>query len=139
MPVHPQTVHFPIALLYTAFGLYLWHATRPQDWVVRSANLLHILGILTMILAIFSGKQALPEIPSSPEISLLLNRHELMAYLAIWFFIGLWIWQYILRGKLGSAGKWIFIGLFALILAAMTYGSHLGGRMVYEFGVGVKG
>ncbi|MEZ4774764.1 MAG: DUF2231 domain-containing protein [Bacteroidia bacterium] len=138
MPFHPQTVHFPIALLYTAFGLFVWHAVRPQDWVTRSANLLHVLGLVAMILSIFSGRQAESMVEVSAETADILQRHELLGYLSIWLFTGLWVWQFIRHGKMGSVGKWVFLALFAASLGAMSYGAHEGGVMVYQWGIGVS-
>lgn len=138
MPVHPQIVHFPIALLFTALGLFVWHAIRPQDWVVRSANLLHILGLTGMVFSVFSGRQAESLVKITPETAEILQRHELVGYAAIWLFTGLWVWQYIRRGNTGPVGKWVFIGLFAATLGAMSYGAHLGGVLVYQWGVGVS-
>ncbi|MEZ4827146.1 MAG: DUF2231 domain-containing protein [Bacteroidia bacterium] len=138
MPFHPQTVHFPIALLFAAFGFYLWFAFRPQDWRLHTSQILHFSGVIAMAVAIFSGRQAVAGLSLTSEAEAALNRHELLGYLSVWLFAGLGVWQYVLRGKLGRTGLWVFVAIFAAALVAMSVGAHVGGKMVYVFGVGVS-
>ena len=141
MNFHPQSVHFPIALLVVSWVCYVIGFTQKDDFSFRVGSLLHTLGIIGIVGAIISGKIASSGLEEMPNIQALLRQHELMAYGSIWSFGMLWLWKYIrqkaLSDKLPSWEKWIFSLIFFLALAFMGYSSHLGGKMVYEHGVNV--
>jgi len=139
---HPQTVHFPIALLIVAGGLYLYAFYKNESFSLQAAILLHTLGVLGMVVAIISGKIAQSTITTTDSLRPILRNHELFAYGNIWVFGILWIWQYTriksLKRSETRSEKLFFSLLFMLAIGFMAYGSHLGGKMVYEQGAGVK-
>ncbi|MEM6629904.1 MAG: DUF2231 domain-containing protein [Bacteroidota bacterium] len=142
MNFHPLSVHFPIALLIVSWACYVVGFIKKQDFPFKVGSLLHSLGLIGIVLAIISGKIDSSGLTDMPHIQTLLRRHELMAYGSIWSFGMLWLWKYVrhkaLIDKLPSWEKWIYAIIFLLALVFMGYSSHLGGTMVYEFGVNVQ-
>lgn len=137
MPFHPSTVHFPVAFLFMAGALFLWHALKKESWLPKAGNVLLLAGLGGLLVAILSGRQAESEIIPRENVLVLLENHETIGYVLLAIFPAFWIWQYVRRGKLAKVEEWIFIILYAGLLGLMTYGSHLGARMVYEEGAGV--
>ncbi len=132
--VHPLLVHFPIALLMTALlfdGLAL---KRPQLHRVALWNL--SLGTLGAGAAVWSGYQAADIAKHSFEIHQVMELHRKLGIATLVLGSLVVIWRLWKRDQLSPR----FRLLTWLIMLAMTgtlgYGAHLGGRLVYEFGVG---
>ncbi|MCB0837892.1 MAG: DUF2231 domain-containing protein [Bacteroidetes bacterium] len=137
MPFHPQTVHFPIATLIVAGALYFYGWVKRSNAYTKAAFLLHIIGVGGLVLAVLSGRQANGEIVHTNNISSMIETHELIAYISTWLFSMLLIWQYLRQEKIKRIEEALFSILFIIFLGIMGYGSHIGGRMVYEEGAGV--
>ena len=91
-----------------------------------------------MLLAILSGRQAQADAKLSATAESILSTHEITAYTLAWFFGMLLIWQYL---RLDRASRWEKIGFSLIFFAAvafMLFSAHLGGRLVFEEGVGVR-
>lgn len=138
LPFHPQTVHFPIAFLILAGGLYVISHFQEDNFWSRAGFYLHIAGVLGLVVAIFSGQQAESAVVQTSEIHDLITNHERLAYLVTWLFGMLLIWKYLRRNNKGPIEHWAFVILFIGSIFIMAYGSHLGGTLVYEKGAGVE-
>ncbi|MEO0900236.1 MAG: DUF2231 domain-containing protein [Bacteroidota bacterium] len=134
---HPKWVHFPIALLITAGGIYLWTLLAKDKSWLRAAFLIHILGWIGCVASVLTGRQAENLIVHTPAIQDLLSLHERLGYLITWLFAMLGIWMFL---RLKKIAKWELI-LFSVLFWAgngtMAYMGHLGGEMVYQEGAGV--
>jgi uncharacterized membrane protein len=134
--IHPMTVHFPIALLmvsllFEAAGR-LWH----KDALRTAADWNWGLGVLGAAAAVATGAWAAGHTPHSDAAKDILEIHETMAWTVLISSAAILVW------KLWAKPEWHerfdpFILLFQIfVLGAMVFGANLGGRMVYEFGVG---
>lgn len=132
--IHPITVHFPIALLMTAFlvetlALFL----RRPEWSRISLWCLG-LGVLGALGAVLTGRQAMAAAKHSFEIHQIMALHERIGYVVL---AGSAI---LLTGRLAARGstrfRWAGWLLLAVLCGVVATGAHLGGRLVYEFGVG---
>lgn len=133
---HPILVHFPLALLTASFlveGLALV-LRRPALHVVSLWNL--GLGVLGAVGAVLSGRQAMALAKHSMEIHEIMEIHERVGYLVLLGGALLLAWRVLLRDSGGRRSRWAAWLALGLLCAGMAYGAHLGGRMVYEFGVG---
>lgn len=138
MPLHPLIVHFPIALLFVAGAFYIYSVIKSSESIFSTAALLHLVGGISFIAAILTGQQAESVVTHTPEIHEMIEQHELLSYLSIWVFGLMYIWQMLRSKKFLQVEKFAFIGIFSVLLAVMAYSAHLGGKMVYEKGVGVE-
>ncbi|HEV7606711.1 MAG TPA: DUF2231 domain-containing protein [Steroidobacteraceae bacterium] len=134
-PLHPMLVHFPIAFWTSAFGADicgLFFNALPFAALAFGASALGcLLGLIAMLAGIVDFT-ALPE--DSPARDTAVTHMMLMCGAWLLFLVGL-----ALRGypptdpaPLGA------IIVSALGFAIMAAGGWLGGRLVYEFGVGRK-
>lgn len=137
MPLHPLIVHFPIALLFVAGGFYIYSLIKPSESTFSIGSLLHLIGGLSFIAAILSGQQAESAVTHTHEIHEMIEQHELLSYISIWVFGLMYIWQMLRNKKFLQLEKGGFVLLFTIMLGIMGYSAHLGGKMVYEKGVGV--
>ena len=104
---------------------------------------MHSIGLIGVVLAIITGKITSSSLSPQAEVSGMLWQHELLAYGTLWSFGMLWLWQYMRKKVLlhKARSRWertFFVLIFLGALAFMSYSSYLGGKMVYEHGLGVQ-
>lgn len=136
MELHPATVHFPIALLVTA-GI-CWILVLAQKPAFKSVGFwLHTFGLIGVIGAIITGNLETP-LNLSQEAENLLENHETLGYVIGWLFLMLWIWAYLRLGDMGPKEMLAFTLTFWGFLVFVGWTAWIGGKLVYEWGVGVS-
>lgn len=134
--VHPLVVHFPIALLLTALlldGLAMI-LKRPAWHRVALWNL--SLGTVGAGIAVLTGSQAAEIAKHSFDIHQVMELHRKLgiATLVLGALVTAWrLWR---RDRLGKTSRGLTMLMLLVMAATLGYGAHLGGRLVYEFGVG---
>ncbi len=134
--LHPLVVHFPIALLLTALlldGMALG-LTRPALHRVALWNL--TLGTLGASVAVLTGLQAEEVAKHSFEIWRIMELHERLGITTLIFGIMVTSWRWWKRDQLSHRARVLTMAGMVLIASSISFGAYLGGRMVYEFGVG---
>lgn len=134
--LHPIVVHFPIALLMTA--LFLDGAAlvfkRPGLHRVALWNL--GLGTLGAAVAVWTGLRAAEVAKHSFEIHQIVELHRKLG-IATLVIGGLVVgWRLFKRDHLTAKARALALALMLAMAATLSLGAHLGGRLVYEFGVG---
>lgn len=134
--LHPLVVHFPIALLVTALALETVGAGfRWESWR-RAASSNLALGVMGAAVAVLTGVLAEGTAKHSFDIEQVLARHEQMGYLVLSLAIAALGWRWATRAAARRWIRWVGWGLMAATCAGLAVGAHLGGRLVYEYGVG---
>lgn len=138
MNFHPQLVHFPIALLFVAGAIYVVSFFREEDFWMRMAGLLHIIGTGGLVAAILSGMQAEGQTIHTAEIHAMIERHAILSYVLVWSYTLLYVWYYLRHKRFAKMEKLGFVAVFVILLGVMTFSAHIGGELVYEQGAGVE-
>ena len=155
---HALIVHLPIGLLVTAFAaeLVALMRRRPEP-VATVSTALYAAGWLTLAAAYLTGRAAAPEIYTPGLAVPVVDRHWTLALWCLLYFGALTagrLWVLGIPGRLARAGgtgetpagpaasrrraahlAFGAAGLAGLLLLAAT--AELGGRLVYQYGVGV--
>ena len=134
--LHPLVVHFPIALLLSAVGLDLAALAlkRPALHRVSLWNL--GLGTIGAGTAVWTGWQAAEIAKHTFEIHQVMELHRKLgiATLTLGTFVLAWrLWR---RDQLSRQVRLVLLAVLLAMTGTLSYGAHLGGRLVYEFGVG---
>ncbi|MBI3333214.1 MAG: DUF2231 domain-containing protein [Candidatus Omnitrophica bacterium] len=134
--LHPAVVHLPIglivaALLIETLALFL---NRPQWRRISLWNL--SLGAIGAAAAVLTGRQAMAAAKHSLEIHRVMELHEKLGYGILALLLILAGWRLAARDRLSPWARWTAWGLLAAACGVIAFSAHLGGRMVYEFGVG---
>lgn len=135
LPVHPVTVHFPIALLTTTLlwdGIGLW--TGASLWWVMSFWSLAI-GLASALPAIVTGFVEYARLPSENPAQSTATWHLMITASAV----SLFLVSLLVRGGPDVPSGARLIGALAcsgIGLLLLTVGGHFGARLVYQYGVG---
>ena len=133
---HPIAVHFPIALLsigfFAAFLAGLLRKRAAFTWIDDAASWLLWLGTLGAWAAMGLGLLAEDKAPHVPEAWEVLSDHKTHAFWTVGVFSVLSIWR-IFRKKDFKPQ----LIAWALCLGLLLSTAYLGGRLVFDFGMGV--
>ena len=153
---HALVVHLPIGLLVAAFAAELVALLRRRpEPVATVSTALYAAGWLTLAAAYFTGRAAAPEVYTPGLAVPVVDRHWNVALWCLLYFGALtagrlWVLGIPGRPRAGGTGEtpagavatrraahlaFGAAGLAGLLLLAAT--AELGGRLVYQYGVGV--
>ena len=136
-PLHPMTVHFPIAFYVLGVGLTLLYLWRGRADVERFAFWCFILSGASVIFATIVGliDQSQLDIPDPRRNNV--NSH-ITAGVLLLITNGLLIYMRFRWPDVLTRHRWPYLGLMLLGLIAVLATAWLGAELVYNLGVGVK-
>lgn len=138
---HPRVIHFPIAFLCGYILLEVLAAAFKNDFLSKAAHLLLFFGVLGAVAAVLTGQQAEMAFEYwNKAASELMEAHETFATITIWYFSALLVLRtfLVLKKKFTNIFKYVFVVL-AIVGAYFVFQTgDLGGRMVYEHGIGTQ-
>ena len=134
--IHPMVVHFPLALLLTAVLLDLAAVALRRPALSAIALWNFCLGAAGAVAAVLSGLQAESVAKHSFEIGQVLEKHERLGFATLALALIITGWRLMKKDRLSPRARAVIIGLSLMMVATLTLGAYLGGRLVYEFGVG---
>ncbi|MCU7491182.1 MAG: DUF2231 domain-containing protein [Bacteroidota bacterium] len=143
--LHPKFVHFPIALFlaYTLFEIA--GIVSKKDFLAQAAYILLLLSILGAVAAVLTGNQAsdIAEKLADLDVTIPLgaiSKHEVYANYAMWYMFTLAAFRTYLLVKKKFTGwlKLSFIALSLLGCLLIFEAALLGGKLVYQYGVGTE-
>lgn len=138
IPVHPITVHFPIALLTTSLvwdGIGLW--TGASVWWTMSFWTL-VIGLSAALPALLTGFVEYARLPSDASSQSTATWHLMLTGSAVTLFLV----SLLVRGGPDEPSGVPLIGALTcsvIGLLLLTVGGHLGAQLVYHYGVGHTG
>jgi len=134
--IHPLIVHFPIALLLTAVVLDVGALIFKRPGWQRIALWNLSLGTLAAGAAVLSGLQAEDVAKHSFEIWKIMQLHKRLGIITLILGIMATALRLKTRDQLTPIARLGTIGLMLAMAGTLCWGGYLGGRMVFEFGVG---
>ena len=137
-PVHPMLVHFPIVLWTIAVIAYVASAIGTIEAADKIAEVSNGAGLVMALLAMLAGGFELRTIDGRSEAMLVATWH-MMLMATVWFcFLAALIVQ--VSAGLDRSTTLLVVTPCAITgFLLMVAGARLGGRLVYDYGVAVKG
>src|SRR3989338_1999942 len=133
--LHPALVHFPVALFVSALLMEAASFLFKKEFFHRSAIHLYVLACILAPLAVWTGlEEAEQEHLKHPVVDL----HRNLALATLWVS---WVGALSLGVVYKRFLKYfrpIFIIFLSLTVALVTLAAYNGGRLVYEYGIGVE-
>lgn len=143
--MHPVIIHFPIAFFVAYFLLEVAALVTKKDSLCKMAAIFLGAGVIFSLIAVLTGNQAhevlKPVLRMKPSyIEEAIENHEQFATITLWFFFAMLVLRVYLLIKKNLSPNWRFV-FFVLALLGMFFVYQtgiLGGKLVYDFGVGTK-
>ena len=131
--LHPSLVHFPIALMPVAIGADLLARVTGSRRLAEMGRVLMPVAAASAAVSAAAGLVAAVEVNAQGKAGDLLVTHRNlnMSLTAVSALMAAWRW-----GEDEPSAGYLALGLAGL--GALSYSAYLGGKMVYEHGVGVK-
>jgi uncharacterized membrane protein len=138
-PFHPRVVHFPIALSLVGALLIALGLVRHRERWIGFGQLSLILGWLGVMAAIITGLTDQSRAPDSAAVQAVISQHITVG-IALLIAVGLALYWPLRNKRLLSDGRaaWGYLALLLIIAALVFVEGWLGGKLVYQLGVGVK-
>jgi uncharacterized membrane protein len=137
-PLHPLTVHFPIALLFTSVFFDLLGIITENKNFRQTGWWLLVLGFIGGIIAAIFGawSEEIVEAMGVPEAAI--DRHEAFAIATLIVFGLLLVirWRIRLRWSDRDRVMYLCTAMIGLLLLGIT--GFYGGELVYRYGAGVQ-
>ncbi|MBI3123633.1 MAG: DUF2231 domain-containing protein [Ignavibacteriales bacterium] len=143
--MHPVIIHFPIAFFVAYFLFEVAALVTKKDSLCKMAAIFLGAGVIFSLIAVLTGNQAhevlKPVLKMKPSyIKEAIENHEQFATITLWFFFAILVLRVYLLIKKNLSPNWRFV-FFVLALLGMYFVYQtgiLGGKLVYDFGVGTK-
>ncbi len=132
-PLHPKLVHFPIALAISAMVMQALGVLLNKDSWRKGAWLMFILAVLSMPVVVLSGLWEAVRLHLRHPV---LDMHKRFALIAMWLSIAALPVLWFIRDK--RAFPILFLIFLIIVSVLLGLVAHQGGRMVYEYSVGVS-
>jgi len=138
--IHPLVIHFPIAFLIAAFICEVVGLFFDQAYFKKTAKWTLLLGTITLGIAAFTGWLGHKTVAHSESSYALIEQHQRLGFITLGIFVFLVVLRFVVLPKIENKKRLILLMLFINLLGigVMTWGAHLGGRLVFEMGVGVQ-
>ncbi len=142
--LHPLTVHFPIAFLVLYVCLEIISQISKNKNLRIATHIVLLVGTISGIFSVLTGNydyQTLLQADILSKVHLkIISNHEYFATLTIWYFFSLLIFKtYIyLQKKNQALFNYLFVILACIGFYFLYKTAQLGGRLVYEFGIGTN-
>lgn len=134
--LHPLLVHFPVALLLTATSLDVLALLLKAPSLHRIALWNLALGVVGAAAAVLSGLQAEAVGKHSFEIWQVMELHKRLGFTTLILGSTAVSWRIAKQDQLTPRARLVTMLLEAAFVGTICWGAHLGGRLVYELGVG---
>jgi len=136
---HGAITHFPIALLFVSVALDLVAIAKKPN-LHCSAWLLLVLGTIGTVVATITGLISHFPYEEDPVLLAAIEPHQYTAFAATAVFgaLTVWRWHSVRRGSdVGGTSAYLVLGRLGLIVLGIT--GFLGGNLLSEWGIGVRG
>lgn len=143
--LHPKVVHFSISFFVLYFIFETSGVLLKKDYLVKSAFIILILGLVSSLLSVLTGNQAYETAKllfiNDPDFyNYLISRHELFATISLWYFTAIFFIRtyLIIKKKFIRNYQFVFIILSLIGVIIILFTSYYGGELVFKYGIGTN-
>lgn len=135
---HPLLVHFPIALIAVIVALDFLAIVTKKKLFTDTATIVTYFAAAGAVATVITGLIAEDSVWHTKAAGELIDTHEVFGLIFLGIIILLAIFRLAFRDRLVGRLTWIAFLIALAGFGVITYGSYLGGEMVYHYGTGVK-
>ena len=133
--LHPKVIHFPIALFIGAMGMEALSLILKKDSLHRTALHMYIFATVITPFVVLTGLQEADHLHLHHPV---LTIHKNFALLTMWGSLVSLPILWLAKKKGEKVLKIVFIVFLLMLAAFVSVTGYNGGRMVYEYGVGME-
>jgi len=133
--LHPMIVHFPIALFLMALVLDILNFITKKETFHQSALTLYVIAALMTPLVVKTGIWEATKIGLSHP---LLDKHRTFALWTMWTSLMSLPLLWLIKKEADKYFRILFLVFLITTTILVSIGADKGGRMVYEYGVGIE-
>jgi len=133
-PLHPMVVHFPIALFMTALGLEATSIIFKKESLHKSALYLYIIAALMTPFVVRTGLWEEARLNLNHPV---LYWHRTFALWTMWSSLMSLPVLWFIKKECQRYFRIIFVVFLLVVVSFVSLAGYNGGRMVYEYGVGM--
>ncbi len=133
--LHPKLVHFPIAFFIGALGLEVISLVFKKENLHRAAVTLFVMAAFIAPLVVWSGLEEAEHLNLHHPV---LGTHKRFALLTMWGSLAALPVLWVAHQRNQTAFRIVFLICLLIFAIFVTIAGHNGGRMVYEYGVGME-
>lgn len=133
--LHPMLVHFPIALFTGAVLMEVLAFISRKDQFHQTAVHMYLWAVIMTPLVVQTGLWEEGHLKIKHKI---LEIHETFALAAMWGSLIFLPFLYFVHKRNGGRRNVLFLICFLAVAGLVAVAAYNGGRMVYEYGVGVE-
>jgi uncharacterized membrane protein len=134
--IHPKMVHFTVALLIMAWVFELLRRLTRKETFGEAARWNMIFGGLAAVAALVTGLLAEDRVVIPAAAGEVFERHETFGYITMILGAVLLVLQ-VAPGGLYRRFRTLVLIVSTAAVVSLSIGAYNGGRLVYDFGVGV--
>lgn len=135
--LHAALNDLPPALLLVSVLFDLLGAFLKRESLKAAGFWTLVVGVLGTGAAILSGLLAEDATPHGAEAHAVMETHETLAFIVLGLFGVLALWRIVRKGVWSEKEQPIALTAGVIGVALLTYAAMLGGRLVFEHGVGI--
>ncbi len=133
--LHPMIIHFPIALFLMALALDILSFVTKKETFHQSALTLYVIAALLTPLVVRTGIWEATKIGLSHP---LLDEHRTFALWTMWTSLMSLPLLWLIKKEAPKYFRILFLVFLISTAILVSIGADKGGRMVYEYGVGIE-
>lgn len=133
--LHPMLVHFPIALFTGAVLMEILAFISRKDQFHQTAVHMYLLAVVMTPLTAWAGSEEQEHLNLKHRI---LDIHKTFALSAMWGSLISLPFLYLVHKRTSERRHVLFLICFLVVAGLVAVAAYNGGRMVYEYGVGVE-
>jgi len=133
--LHPKLAHFPIGLFIGALIFETISRLLKKDVFHQTARHMYILAVCLTPLVVKAGLWEEEKIKMHHPV---FERHELFALITMWGSLVSLPILWFIQKKWERYFRLAFAGCLILMVGFVSTAAHYGGRLVYEYAIGVE-
>ena len=133
--LHPMIIHFPIALFLVALALDILSFMTKRETFHHSAITLYCLAALITPLVVRTGIWEATKLGLSHP---LLDEHRTLALWTMWISLMSLPLLWFIKKEAAKYFRIVFLVFLMATSILVSLGADKGGRMVFEYGVGIE-
>jgi uncharacterized membrane protein len=123
----------PMSVLFDLLGIFL-----KRDSLKAAAFWTLVFGVLGTGAAIIAGLFAEDAVQHSDQAHAIMESHETLAFIVLGIFGVLAVWRIVRRGVWSDREQPIALAAGVIGVAVLVYASSLGGKLMFDHGLGIK-